>query len=193
MPVSRKLSLCLLFCLDLCCIIAATFRAVQLAGGNKGAPPNPPCLALKNVIESSVGRLQHLHPVILGWYTRQYDRHERKQPWNVTVMVGCGPGFYRKVKSVKKSPSAFSLEAGRYIEQGDDSRSRRDARSKAQLPGRNEIPLESFAVNKISKSASRHAGGGSSKEELVRKESRGQITVTRSVMISQTREDPVAH
>lgn len=62
MPASRKLSLCVLFCLGVCCIIAATIRAVQLAGDMKAAPPTA-WLALWNVIESSVGKLWCFRPV----------------------------------------------------------------------------------------------------------------------------------
>ncbi|KAK7978418.1 WD domain-containing protein [Apiospora saccharicola] len=125
-------------------------------------PPITPWLALWNIVESAVA-----------------------------VMVGCGPGLYRKAKSVNRSTSTFALEAGRYVKQADGSRSRRSVRNRAQLREVNEIAMEPFPVTTISKSESRHADGGS-KEELVRKVSQGQITVTRSVRISRTREDSAA-
>ncbi|KAK7979651.1 hypothetical protein PG989_012108 [Apiospora arundinis] len=156
MPTSRKLSLGLLFCLGALVIIVSTVRAAQV-GSNPSVPPPALWVAQWNIIEAAMA-----------------------------VMVGCGPGLYRRVKAVTKSRTRLDLEAGRYVRKNDGSHSGRTIRSRLQRNGGNEIPLQVYPVTAVSVSENQPADG-SSKEELVSKDSEGKITVTRSITISRAR------
>ncbi|KAK6844147.1 hypothetical protein PG995_014257 [Apiospora arundinis] len=156
MPTSRKLSLGLLFCLGALVIIVSTVRAAQV-GSDPSVPPPTLWVAQWNIIETAVA-----------------------------VMVGCGPGLYRRVKAVTKSRTRLDLEAGRYVRKNDGSHSGRTIRSRLQRNGGNEIPLQVYPVTAVSVSENQPADG-SSKEGLVSKDSEGKITVTRSITISRAR------
>ena len=155
MPWSRKLSLGILFGLGVLCIIASTIRTVKIAGDANDLLPTL-WIAQWNIIESSVA-----------------------------VIVGCGPGLYRKAKSVNKTHGKYSLEAGQCTKKHDGSHSAggRSINSRRQCSVGNEIPLEAFPVTTIRASEGVHAEG--SKEGLVTKDSEGLIMVTTSVRISR--------
>ncbi|KAJ4993136.1 hypothetical protein SVAN01_01488 [Stagonosporopsis vannaccii] len=76
LPRSKKLSIVALFSLGGLCMLASILRVVQVGKSAKAStgPPPLPWLALWSIIESSIA-----------------------------VMVGCGPGFYRKATSASKS------------------------------------------------------------------------------------------
>ena len=156
MATSTKLSLGFLFGLGGVIVIAATIRAVQIGASEDAAPP-PLWLAQWNVIESAI-----------------------------SIIVGCGPGLYRKAKAANKTEARYTLEAGNYAQKHDGSRAGRSIKSRVQRGMGNEVPLETYPVTTIS--ASDHPRADGSKEELVRKEPEGQIMVTRSVMVSHIRD-----
>ena len=76
LPRSKKLSIVALFSLGGLCMLASILRVVQVGKSAKAhsGPPPLPWLALWSIIESSIA-----------------------------VIVGCGPGFYRKATSVSRS------------------------------------------------------------------------------------------
>ncbi|KAK8129420.1 hypothetical protein PG999_001800 [Apiospora kogelbergensis] len=161
MATSTKLSLGFLFGLGGVIVIAATIRAVQIGASEDAAPP-PLWLAQWNVIESAI-----------------------------SIIVGCGPGLYRKAKAANKTEARYTLEAGNYAQKHDGSRAGRSIKSRVQRGMGNEVPLETYPVTTIS--ASDHPRADGSKEELVRKEPEGQIMVTRSVMSPSTSSNGDLH
>ncbi|KAK6826151.1 hypothetical protein PG987_013645 [Apiospora arundinis] len=110
MPTTRKLSLVFLFCLGIFVIIAATIRVAQL-GKAKNSNPSPAWLALWSNIESSVA-----------------------------VIVGCGPGLYRKAKSIGKSQGPHAYENEEYSGANMGQSSVRSIRNKTRSPATTSIP-----------------------------------------------------
>ncbi|KAK8863409.1 UV-endonuclease UvdE-domain-containing protein [Apiospora arundinis] len=151
MPTTRKLSLVFLFCLGTFVIIAATIRVAQL-GKAKNSNPSPAWLALWSNIESSVA-----------------------------VIVGCGPGLYRKAKSIGKSQGPHAYENEEYSNTKMGQSSERSIRNKMHSPATTSIPLTTYSV--ASARATKTVNGGDSEEDLVRKEPNGSITVTKSDLV----------
>ncbi|KAJ9617004.1 hypothetical protein H2200_000725 [Cladophialophora chaetospira] len=71
LPLKQKLSIGALFCLGFVCIAVATIRVKELGSTVKNSQPSTTWLALWGIVESSIA-----------------------------VIIGCGPGLYRKVKTV---------------------------------------------------------------------------------------------
>ncbi|KAI5462642.1 hypothetical protein BGZ63DRAFT_423883 [Mariannaea sp. PMI_226] len=143
MPLMKKITIGSLFCLGLVCIIVSTVRVTQLGLGSDGAVP-PLWLALWGMVESAIA-----------------------------VIIGCGPGFYRKPQTVSSSQDRYG------------SRSFRTPRSTSHKNGSrlgnqsDEMELPSYAAN-----ASNVTQGSDSQEELVAVGRDGKIIVTRSVQVS---------
>ncbi|KAK8040023.1 hypothetical protein PG993_008434 [Apiospora rasikravindrae] len=144
MPIGRKLSLGVLFCLGISCIIAATLRVVRL-GKVADTGPSPAWLALWSTIESS---------------------------------IGCGPGLYRKAKSIRMSQNRYKYETEGSSEAKMGSSSER---SKLRGPATIGIPLATHLVT--STRATRNVDAGDSEEDLVSRKPGDSITVTKSVMV----------
>lgn len=127
MPAIRKWSIGALFGLGALCILASTLRVVQVGKttGSGNKQPSLTWMALWSIIESSIA-----------------------------IIVGCGPGFYRKAVSVSRSRETpyYNVESHTKISKGRDQNG-----TEGGL-----VPLHRIVFNKI-----RSGGMVDSQEELV--------------------------
>jgi hypothetical protein len=149
MPILRKIQICALFALGILVVIASVVRVIQV-GATTGASNTTPALtwlALWSVIESSVA-----------------------------IMVGCGPGLYRKAKTVYSSTPTYAYNSRGYLKTSDSRRTGIKNHTD-ELYG---LPMELMKTE----IAGRSSANGGSKEELIEQGMSGGITVTKSVRVS---------
>ncbi|EEY16474.1 conserved hypothetical protein [Verticillium alfalfae VaMs.102] len=147
MNMSRKLSIAGLFCLGWVCVAVSTIRVAYLGRnaveGSSFKQPATSWLALWGIVESAIA-----------------------------VIIGCGPGLFRKAKAVSKSRN-------NYYNMG--------------VPGSSKPKSKSAHGNDIDMQAYRNTvqinNDTSSQEELVHMRGRDKIVVTQSVMVSSSRGD----
>ncbi|KAG7116484.1 hypothetical protein HYQ44_007103 [Verticillium longisporum] len=147
MHMSRKLSIAGLFCLGWVCVAVSTIRVAYLGRnaveGSSFKQPATSWLALWGIVESAIA-----------------------------VIIGCGPGLFRKAKAVSKSRN-------NYYNMG--------------VPGSSKPKSKSAHGNDIDLQAYRNTvqinNDTSSQEELVNMGGRDKIVVTQSVMVSSSRGD----
>ncbi|KAG7145040.1 hypothetical protein HYQ46_006211 [Verticillium longisporum] len=147
MKMSRKLSIAGLFCLGWVCVAVSTIRVANLGRnaveGSSFKQPATSWLALWGIVESAIA-----------------------------VIIGCGPGLFRKAKAVSKSRN-------NYYNMG--------------VPGSSKPKSKSAHGNDIDLQAYRNTvqinNDTSSQEELVNMGGRDKIVVTQSVMVSSSRGD----
>ncbi|KAH6690600.1 hypothetical protein F5X68DRAFT_253476 [Plectosphaerella plurivora] len=141
---ARKMSIAGLFCLGWVCIAVSTIRVAYL-GHNGGAgghtQPSTSWLALWGIVESGIA-----------------------------VIIGCGPGFYRRAKAASKAQTGSGYYNMKYGN-GHSARSKTDER--AGDISLHTYPRSTIQINKNS---------SSSQEELVDMDD-DKIRVTQSVMI----------
>ncbi|KAH6616834.1 hypothetical protein C7974DRAFT_402526 [Boeremia exigua] len=140
LPLAQKMSIIALFSLGGLCILASILRSTEArrtTGSNRSHQPMLTWLSLWSVIEASVA-----------------------------IIVGCGPGFYRKATSVSNS-----RETPYYNMEGCTKG------SKGQNP--KEIGNGSVLMNPIASKDSGPAGNTSSQEDLV------GIIVTKGFAVSR--------
>lgn len=142
-PIVRKMQICTLFGLGLLVVIASIIRVIQVGTtiGPKRTTPAGTWLALWSIVESSVA-----------------------------IIVGCGPGLYRKAKSVRSNTPSYAYNSRGYIKTSDSRRANAEKHSE-ELYG---LPINT-------KISGRSSEG--SKEELIENDGAGKITVTKSVTV----------
>jgi hypothetical protein len=148
-PLARKIQIGGLFALGILVIIASIVRVIQVGAttGASNATPSLTWLALWSIIESSVA-----------------------------IIVGCGPGLYRKVKAFYGNTRVSAYNSGGYIKTTEDRRTG----TKGNTDGGYGLPLKTLSTD--------IAGRGDisgSEEELVNQNPSGRIRVTRSVLVSR--------
>ncbi|EGY19316.1 uncharacterized protein VDAG_09776 [Verticillium dahliae VdLs.17] len=147
MKMSRKLSIAGLFCLGWVCVAVSTIRVAYLGRnaveGSSFKQPATSWLALWGIVESAIA-----------------------------VIIGCGPGLFRKAKAISKSRN-------NYYNMG--------------VPGSSKPKSKSAHGNDMDMQAYRNTvqinNDTSSQEELVNMRGRDKIVVTQSVMVSSSRGD----
>ncbi|RYO24068.1 hypothetical protein AA0111_g8891 [Alternaria arborescens] len=151
-PLARKIQIGGLFALGIFVIIASIVRVIQVGAttGASNTTPSLTWLALWSIIESSVA-----------------------------IMVGCGPGLYRKAKAVYSNTPVHAYNSRGYIKTTADRR----PETKGNADDEYGFPMKIMSID-IAARVSR----GDSEEELVGQEINGKIRVTRSVVISHKSE-----
>ncbi|ETN37487.1 uncharacterized protein HMPREF1541_07109 [Cyphellophora europaea CBS 101466] len=164
MPLSQKLSIGGLFALGFVCIAVATIRVKELGSTVNNSQPSATWLALWGIVESSIA-----------------------------VIIGCGPGLYRKAKAIYKTHTS---SAGGYNSRGYaryNSRGNEGDVLGSSSRG-NDIPLsKTFRTTTASfgRSPRSHDDAASSQEELaapINLDGRG-IMVTKSVTVGVQEEN----
>jgi hypothetical protein len=151
-PLARKIQIGGLFALGIFVIIASIVRVIQVGAttGASNTTPSLTWLALWSIIESSVA-----------------------------IMVGCGPGLYRKAKAVYSNTPVHAYNSRGYIKTIADRR----PETKGNADDEYGFPMKTMSID-IAARVSR----GDSEEELVSQEINGKIRVTRSVVVSHKSE-----
>lgn len=151
-PLARKIQIGGLFALGIFVIIASIVRVIQVGAttGASNTTPSLTWLALWSIIESSVA-----------------------------IMVGCGPGLYRKAKAVYSNTPVHAYNSRGYIKTTADRR----PETKGNADDEYGFPMKTMSID-IAARVSR----GDSEEELVGQEINGKIRVTRSVVVSHKSE-----
>jgi hypothetical protein len=147
-PLSRKLQIGGLFALGILVIIASIIRVVQVNAttGESNTTPSLTWLALWSIIESSVA-----------------------------IMVGCGPGLYRKAKAIYSNTPNYPPYNNRgYFK---TSGSKRMGAEEA-IKDDHGLPMKTMRTDIAGR-----ANSGDSEEELVGQDTSGRIRVTRSVLV----------
>lgn len=133
----------MLFGLGLLVVIASIVRVIQVGTtiGPKRTTPVGTWLALWSIVESSVA-----------------------------IIVGCGPGLYRKAKSVSSNTPSYAYNSRGYIKTSDSRRANAEKHSEELygLPTKTEI-------------SGRSSEG--SKEDLIENNGARKITVRKSVTV----------
>ncbi|KAI5458332.1 hypothetical protein BGZ63DRAFT_427584 [Mariannaea sp. PMI_226] len=149
MPLSKKISIGSLFCLGLVCIAVSVVRVTQLGQAQHDEQPNAAWLALWGIIESAIA-----------------------------VIIGCGPGFYRKAQTMTSSQKRYYGSQGSRAARSNGFTGNTNNNSR-----RGDVELSSFAGNTV------HVTQGTdSQEELVSLERNGNIMITRSVQVSHNKD-----
>lgn len=145
-PLARKIQIGSLFALGMLVIIASIIRVIQVGATTGASNTTPPLtwLALWSIIESSVA-----------------------------IMVGCGPGLYRKAKAVYSDTPVHAYNSRVDIKTSENRRTltKEDANDEYGVPMKTMITVR-----------------GDSEEDLVGNESWVQIRVTRSIVVSHHNE-----
>ncbi|KAJ5027912.1 hypothetical protein PSV08DRAFT_374185 [Bipolaris maydis] len=141
-PLMRKLQICTLLGLGLLVVIASIVRMIQV--GTTISPKRMTSvgtwLALWSIVESSV-----------------------------VVIVGCGPGLYRKAKSVSSNTPSYAYNSRGYIRTSDSRKANAE-----------KHPEELYGLTIKTEISGRSSEG--SKEDLIENHGAGKITVTKSVI-----------
>lgn len=147
-PLSRKIQIGTLFALATLVIIASIIRVVQVNATTAASNKTPSLtwLALWSIIESSVA-----------------------------IMVGCGPGFYRKAKAVYSSTPAHPYNSRGYFKIAES----REAGVDGGIKEGYGIPLKTMQTDIAAR-----VHDGDSEEGLMGDETSRKIRVTRSVLVS---------
>jgi hypothetical protein len=147
-PLARKIQIGGLFALGILVIIASIVRVVQVGATTRAnhTTPSLTWLALWSIIESSVA-----------------------------IIVGCGPGLYRKAKATYSTTPVHAYNSRGYIKTTENSRTR----AKENMDHGYGLRMKTMSIDIV---APGNAGG--SEEELVGQDTSGRIRVTRSVVIS---------
>ncbi len=151
-PLWRKCQIGSLFALGTLVIIASIIRVVQV-GTHRGASTKiPPLtwLALWSIIESSVA-----------------------------IMVGCGPGLYRKAKAAYSNTSVH-LHNNRGYFKASESKGK-DA--EGGIMDEDRLPMKRMRTNIVGR-----VHNGDSEEELVGEDSSGRVKVAKSITVSRANE-----
>ncbi|KAM0521618.1 hypothetical protein ACHAPS_006265 [Verticillium nonalfalfae] len=172
MNMSRKLSIAGLFCLGWVCVAVSTIRVAYLGRnaveGSSFKQPATSWLALWGIVESAIGMHPFDDPILPSLTTSMLTSQSRI----TAVIIGCGPGLFRKAKAVSKSRN-------NYYNMG--------------VPGSSKPKSKSANGNDIDMQAYRNTvqinNDTSSQEELVHIRGRDKIVVTQSVMVSSSRGD----
>ncbi|KAM0324374.1 hypothetical protein ACHAQA_008155 [Verticillium albo-atrum] len=146
MRKARKLSIAALFCLGWVCVAVSTIRVAYLgrnAVESSFKQPSTSWLALWGIVESAIA-----------------------------VLIGCGPGLFRKAKAVSKSRNNY------YNMGAADS-----SKPKSRTANGQDINLQLY------RNTVQIDNNTGSQEELVNLGRRDKIMVTQSVMVSSSRED----
>jgi hypothetical protein len=146
--LARKIQIGGLFALGIPVIIASIVRVIQVGAttGANNTTPSLTWLALWSIIESSVA-----------------------------IMVGCGPGLYRKAKAVYSNTLVHAYNSRGYIKTTENGRT---------ATKRNIDDEYGFPMKTISTDIAARGNSGSSEEEFVGQDTSGRILVTRSVVVS---------
>jgi hypothetical protein len=146
-PLSRKIQIGGLFALGTLVIIASIIRVVQVGAttGASNTTPSLTWLALWSIIESSVA-----------------------------IMVGCGPGLYRRAKAVYSTTPMRPYNSRGYFK----TSSRRKLGAEEASENGYGLPMKTMHTDIAAR-----ANSGESEEELVGQNIDGKIRVTRSVLV----------
>jgi hypothetical protein len=147
-PFVRKIQIGGLFALGTLVIIASIIRVVQV-GATTGASNNTPSLtwlALWSIIESSLA-----------------------------IIVGCGPGLYRKAKAIYSNSPIYPPYNSRGNFKTSGSRKQDVDETTKDEYG---LPMKNILTDIAGR-----ANSGDSEEELVSQDTSGRIRVTRSVLV----------
>ncbi|KAM0596389.1 hypothetical protein ACHAPN_004449 [Verticillium nonalfalfae] len=107
MNMSRKLSIAGLFCLGWVCVAVSTIRVAYLGRnaveGSSFKQPATSWLALWGIVESAIGMHPFDDPILPSLTTSMLTSQSRI----TAVIIGCGPGLFRKAKAVSKSRNNY--------------------------------------------------------------------------------------
>lgn len=147
MPLTQKLSIGALFCLGFVCIAVATIRVKELGSTINNTQPSTTWLALWGIVESSIGTVTtHLLVSCIS---------------NIlpAVIIGCGPGLYRKAKTIYQTRHGSRPSRG-YVQYANSN-----SGARVQQEG---IVLGDYSSSKRSRamSGSKMNDATSSQEEL---------------------------
>ena len=147
-PLARKIQIGGLFALGILVIIASIIRVIQVGATTSAGNTTPSLtwLALWSIIESSVA-----------------------------IIVGCGPGLYRKAKAVYSTTSVHAYNSRGYTKTTENRR----VGTKGNTDDEYGLPLKTMSIDIVGP-----GDVGGSEEELVGQETSGGIRVTRSVVVS---------
>ncbi|KAI4638793.1 hypothetical protein J4E93_009821 [Alternaria ventricosa] len=147
-PLARKIQIGGLFALGILVIIASIIRVIQVGATTSAGNTTPSLtwLALWSIIESSVA-----------------------------IIVGCGPGLYRKAKAVYSTTQVHAYNSRGYTKTTENRRTG----TKGNTDDEYGLPLKTMSIDIVGP-----GDVGGSEEELVGQETGGGIRVTRSVVVS---------